>query len=128
MRSALIAGGIAILLSCSIAHAEDKPAPPKDPVDAKPATTKEAPVEWRECDVRDVNADVKKALIGECEKVSGDNEVKGFKYFQTSTDAKVPLFKAEFAAGGKTCIVTCSPTGEIKSSDAKADPNAQPAK
>ncbi len=117
--------------------AEDaKPAPAKDATEAKsaPAPAKDAApakIEWRECDVRDGSGEVKKALIAECEKLVGDNEVKGFKYFQTSqtsTDAKDQAFKAEFRASGKSYVVTCSLTGEITGSEAKADPAAEPAK
>ncbi|MBA3709237.1 MAG: hypothetical protein H0W83_10515 [Planctomycetes bacterium] len=118
MRTFIIAA--LAILSSTASFAEDKPAA------AMPEEAAAAKIEWREVETKDVPLEVKKALIAECDKVVGDGEVKGFKYFQTSTDAKEPLFKAQFRVAGKIHTITCKPTGEIASAQAKADPAAEP--
>jgi hypothetical protein len=121
MRAALIA----FLLTAALAPscAEDKAAAPGG--DGKAG----AEVDWRVVDVKDVPATVKKALIAACDKLVGEEEVKGFTYYQTSLlDTPDTRFKATFRAGDKQHVVTCTPAGEISDTQSTTDQPAPPAK
>ncbi|MBA2479326.1 MAG: hypothetical protein H0V44_01590 [Planctomycetes bacterium] len=114
---------VAIVLSSSVpvAGADAPAADPKAPA-------AEVAVEWRQVDVKDVPLEAKKALIAECDKLVGGDEVKGFTYFQTTMDAKETRFKAEFTVGAKDHVVICTRTGEVTAVQSTAQAPAPAAK
>jgi hypothetical protein len=77
--------------------------------------------DWHVADQKDVPGEVKKALIAESDKQSGNDEVTGFTYYQTGIETKDTRFKAEWRAGGKQWVVICKPDGTIESSQAAGD-------